>query len=437
MKKNNEANGTKTLFTEFDVEGDKRENTQKFEPTIITDTEETPVIKSEKEVEVISVELETTPASEGFAEIDNLSKDILILSKKIVLITDDIDNLSARDYAKKLTDLSKKADAARKEYNQPYQDKIDSNNEAYKLNLIEPLKIEIDRLKSAISFYENEKERKRKEAADKLAKEIKEKADKEEAERQRIAKIKLQLEKIKTEGIPALEKCNTLDELNKFETTVKGWNFKPEFFAEFFDDAQSRKEEIITLIGQRRPLLEEIDKKQKEAELLQGEQRASAILEAEATKKALEEKQKADEEKRKSEKLQKDNKELTARQEIMTIVASFGVKKVDDYIKGIVEKYGSCATAIADRQGLVNDYRESLVEKTKVDVIESEKIKNVRTDYVFSIINEEEIPREFLSVDESKIKKAIQANRPALEKDINSFSIGGVLIYEKKSTIIK
>src|ERR1035437_3116070 len=104
MKKNNGEKNEKTLFTEFDVEGDKRENTQKFEPTIITDTEETPVIKSEKAVDVISVELETTPASEGFAEIDNLSKDILILSKKIVLITDDIDNLSARDYAKKLTD---------------------------------------------------------------------------------------------------------------------------------------------------------------------------------------------------------------------------------------------------------------------------------------------------------------------------------------------
>ena len=52
-------------------------------------------------------------------------------------------------------------------------------------------------------------------------------------------------------------------------------------------------------------------------------------------------------------------------------------------------------------------------------------------------MDENLVPREYLCVDEAKIKKAIQLNRAELQKDIKSWGLSGILIYPKSSTILK
>lgn len=363
-----------------------------------------------------------------------LADDILVLSKKIITPKDDEENSNARDYGKRLSKILKDAEEERKSVNSPWQEKIDQNNEMAKMVISEPLKKEIERLKNAVGLYETEKERKRLEEEKRLAKEKAEREAAILAEQQRVAKVRQNISDITTNGIAGLEKCNTLDELNSFSNKVKSAVLKEEFYKEYLQEAKDKINDLLTLIEQRRPLLEDIERAKKEAEKLEGEQKAAA-------EKAMAEKLAAqklvDEEKRKNEELERENKEMTAKQELFTLFASLGIKKVSDYVNTVIEKYGSAIIAAEKREELISDYQNSLVEKAKEEEIASEKMKNVRVDYLFEVTDENLIPREYLCVDEAKIKKAIQANREALQKDISNFKIAGCMIFPKNSTILK
>lgn len=385
-----------------------------------------------------SLEIKVEEANQNpLAYIDEykvLADDILVLSKKIITPKDDEENTNARDYGKRLNKIIKDADDERKLKNNPWQEKIDQNNDLAKMVISEPLKKEVERLKNAVGLYETEKERKRLEEEKRLAKEKAEKEAAILAEQQRVAKVRQNISDISTNGIAGLDKCNTLDELNAFSTKVKSAVLKEEFYKEYFQEAKDKMAELVTLIEQRRPLLEEIEKAKKEAELLEGEQKAAA---EKAMTEKLEAEKVANEEKRKNEELERENKEMTSKQELFSLFASLGIKKVSDYVNIVVEKYGSAIIAAEKREELILDYQNSLVEKAKEEEVASEKVKNVRVDYLHEIIDEKLIPREFLMVDEAKIKKAIQANREALQKDINGYKISGVMIFPKNSTILK
>lgn len=411
------------------------ENTEKEVKSkkVTVKTKEVKALEIPSSLEIKAEEANQNPLA-YVDEYKALADDILILSKKIITPKDDDENTNARDYAKRLTKIAKDAEEERKLKNNPWQEKIDQNNDLAKMVISEPLKKEIDRLKSGISFYETEKERKRVEEEKKLAKE---KADREAAavaEQQRVAKVRQNISDISTNGILGLDKCNTLDELNAFSTKVKSAVLKEEFYKEYFQEAKDKMAELITLIEQRRPLLEEIEKAKKEAELLEGEQKEAA---QKAMAEKLEAEKVANEEKRKNEELERENKEMTAKQELFSLFASLGIKKVSDYVNTVVEKHGSAIIAAEKREELISDYQNSLVEKAKEEEVASEKVKNVRIDYLHEIIDENLIPREFLMVDEAKIKKAIQSNREILQKDINGYKISGVMIFPKNSTILK
>lgn len=363
-----------------------------------------------------------------------LADDILILSKKIITPKDDEENTNARDYGKRLNKIIKDADDERKLKNSPWQEKIDQNNDLAKMVISDPLKKEVERLKNAVGLYETEKERKRLDEEKRLAKEKAEKEAAILAEQQRVAKVRQNISDISTNGIAGLDKCNTLDELNIFSNKVKSYVLKEEFYKECLEEAKGKVDELLTLIEQRRPLLEEIEKAKKEAELLDGEQKAAA---EKAMAEKLEAEKVANEEKRKNEELERENKEMTAKQELFSLFASLGIKKVSDYVNAVVEKYGSAIIAAEKREELISDYQNSLVEKAKEEEVASEKVKNVRVDYLFEITDENLIPREYLCVDEAKIKKAIQANREILQNNINGYKISGVMIFPKNSTILK
>ncbi len=407
-------------------------------PSIHTiSTVDTNKAPAEKPVEISPIEDIPKDLSFDTDRFKQLADDILAITKNIAVITDDEQNELARSCGKKLTKLKSELDEARKAANAPDQERIDDRNA--RANAIKAgMEKEVDRLKATIAFYEQEKERKAKELAEKLERERKEKEEAEAKERLRVETIKSTIAKIKSEGIPKLEKCNTLLELNTFEANLKGWKLKTDFYAEFLSEAQSVKDELVALVAQRRPLLEEIDRKNKEAELLKGEQARLLREEADAKQRQLDAQRLVDEAERNAKALAEQNKELEARNELTVLIASFGVKDVMGYTERVLRKHGTCLQAVADREKLIEEYKEFLNEQGQPKwEIGGSSVKNRRTDYLFTIVDESLIPREYLSVDESKIKKAIQANRQVLEKDVNSFQIAGMVIYPQKSTILK
>ncbi len=424
-------------------------NIPESEQVFNNDTEVKP--KASKEIinktkEVVGLEI---PSNLDLLEIDKpknldyinefkaLGDEILALSKLIINPKDDEENTNAKEYAKKLVTIFNNAEKERKEYNNPHQEKIDANNDKVKINVTEPFKKEIERLKLAATLYDTEKERKRLIEVARAENEKAEKEAKELAEKQRVANVRQKVSDITTSGISALEKCNTLDELDSFKLKVTSAILKEEFYKEYLQEAKDKMAEIVTLIDQRRPLLEEIDKAKKAAELLEGEQKEAAELLVKANQEKLDAEKLIEDEKRKNEELEKENKEMTAKQELFTLFSSLGIKKVADKVTETIEKYGSCIIAVEKRDELILDYQNSLIEKAKEEETASEKVKNMRTDFLFSITDENLIPREYLCVDEAKIKKAIQLNRPELQKDIKNFSIKGIILFPKTSTILK
>lgn len=434
-KKTTEKTGSSFIDEAIAATPEAIENTEKEVKSkkVTVKTKEVKALEIPSSLEIKVEEANQNPLA-YIDEFKVLADDILVLSKKIIAPKDDTENTNARDYAKRLAKIEKDADTERKLKNNPWQEKIDQNNDLAKMVISEPLKKEVERLKNAVGLYETEKERKRIEEEKRLAKEKAEKEAAILAEQQRVAKVRQNISDISTNGIAGLDKCNTLDELNIFSNKVKSYVLKEEFYKECLEEAKGKVNELLTLIEQRRPLLEEIEKAKKEAELLEGEQKLAA---QKAMAEKLEAEKSANEEKRKNEELERENKEMTAKQELFSLFASLGIKKVSDKVNEVVEKYGSAIIAAEKREELISNYQESLVEKSKEDEIASEKVKNVRVDYLHEIIDEKLIPREFLMVDEAKIKKAIQANREILQKDINGYKISGCIIFPKNSTILK
>lgn len=444
MAKKDTKKNPEDLFTSgFEIEGEENNNTESHDDNESPFGESNIIeTKTEKTKQVEPVEL----SNEFIKDVDNTfnvfdfekqSGELFSLSKKLSLIKDDEDNQTARDLAKQMTSLKNRIEDARKEANKPDQQRIDGRMESAK-KITEPLTKELDRLKQCVSFYESEKERKRLEEKKKLEDEIKAKEEKEKKERERVQNIRKEIDRLRTDGQAKVNACNTMKEINDLELKLKGWKLKPEFFAEFIEEAEGLKNEISELLAKRKPLIEEIEKKNEEAKKLEGEKKAQAEREAEAKKKELEANNKLQEEENRNKELQEQNMELAARQELIVLVASFGISKgVEEYMDNVIAKYGNCRLAMANRDKLVDDYREHLSNKTKMDAIESEKVKNVRLTFEFSIIDEDLIPREFLSVDEAKIRKYITEKRKELEKDVNSVKIQGLLIYPKKQTIVK
>lgn len=443
MTKKKKTDDVNSLFNQgFEIEGqenEKKEDNEESpfgEPTVIeTKVEKTKVI--EPVAELSNEFVNDIDKTFNVFDFEKQSSELFSLSKKLSLIKDDEDNQAARDLAKQMTTLKNKIEEARKEANKPDQQRIDGRMESAK-KITEPLTKELDRLKQCVSFYESEKERKRLEEKKKLEDEIKAKEEKEKKERERVQKIRSEIDRLRTDGQAKVNACNTLKEVNDLEVKLKGWKLKPEFFAEFIEEAEGLKNEISELLSQRKPLIEEIEKNNLEAEKLKGDKKLQAEKEAEAKKKELEAQNKLQEEEQRNKQLQEQNMELAAKQELIVLVASFGMSRgVEEYMENVIAKYGNCRLAMEQRDKLVDDYREHLSNKTKMDAIDSEKVKNVRLTFEFSIIDEDLIPREFLSVDEAKIRKALVDNRKKLEEDVNGYKIDGLLIYPKKSIIVK
>lgn len=432
------------VYSEFEVEGEKKETlkdttedsgnmfdtTDNNEPVQANAFNTSPIIKEADKV--------TSEGKKDSIEVFSLqSKPLIEKALKVVAINTDEENTHARTLGKELDELRKDIDREKKGRNKPLKNEIDSNNLKASL-LIDPLEIQIERVKVLITNYETAKEARRKEEILQMEREKKEREEKEKAETERISRIRGEVQRLRELSSNSVSNSKTLPELEKVQSNLSNWKPKQEFFMEFFEEVDvTLRNEIQTLIDGRRPILKELDEQRKKAEELESQNKEAADREKKliADKIAQEEREKA--QIAAAKKAQDDSNELSARNELTVLVASLGIKDFEVYLEKLIGKYGTCLNATNNREQILAAFHEEQENVKKLSDIESQKMKNQRTDYIHTIYDETKVPREYLSVDESKIRKAIQAARIVLEKDINAFKIDGVTITPQTKTVLK
>jgi hypothetical protein len=371
----------------------------------------------------------------GFNEFDEKCEALIQQAVKIISISDDFENEQARVVGKELTDLSKDINKFKLAKNKPLNEQIDLNNDTAK-KIIAPINIQIDRLKNAVNKYEMDKESKRQAEIQRLANEKKQREEAEQKEIQRKQNIRNQVEKIKNSVRDELAK-DSLESIKPFLVKLKGFAPKEDFFMEYYNEVLELKESLIKDIESKIPILETIAEQKAKAAELDGIAKQNANKEAELAQKELDNAKKQKENEALQKQVQEESDELSATQELITMTAALSIEKPMDYIDTLKSKYGSAREAVKNKGAIVTDYQKNKRENEQKAALDADKVKNQRLDFKFEILDENAIPREYLCVDETKIRKAITANRKDLEKDINSFKIEGILITSETKTIFK
>lgn len=386
-----------------------------------------------KVVENTPITNEDSKVVDVLSEYNSKSKELLVKVGKIVSIINDDDNSNARKIGKEIKDTISEIKKSTKKLNEPFEQTIAANKKRAE-DIIAPIEKHINRLNILISSYETQKENKRKEELRKLELEKLKKQQEEIAKQQRINKIKSNLDEMKEKVRQALS-SDDINYVIDFKNKINSFNPKQEFYQEFYDEIIQIKEQFLKDVEVKIPLLKDIIKNKEEAEKLQGLEKAQKLKEAEIMERelALEKERKALEESKKIDEQQE--KENEALQHLLLLATTLEIENPADFIERQIEIYGDAKTALLNKEEIENKFNEEQNLYLKKKELDSEKVKNQRKNYIFKIVDENKVPREFLSVDESKIRKAITENRNLLEKDITSFSINGVHISVETKTI--
>lgn len=440
----------KNLFSDFEVEGSANSNNTNIPEDSKTDTENEntvmdsttsdisiPMPKNENvnelSIPITGIKL-VVDSLDGF---DSEIKPLLDKASKVISIASDEDNNNARVLGKELAELKTKIDNEKKSKNRPLKKQIEDNTEKAK-KIIEPIEKQVDRIKILITNYELEKEKKRKEELAKIEKEKKEREEKERLDRERVSKIRNEIQKLREHSAKSINEAKTIAELNKSQSNLSNWKPKQEFFMEFYDEVNiTLKNEIQALIDGRMPIVKELDEQREKAAKLALENKEAAEKEQKLIEEKLQADKKQKEQEEENKRLQEESLEMSSKNELIILISSFGVKDFEGYIGNLIQKYGNCRTAVNYRDQIIDSYNKEQEQKKQVADLDSQKLKNQRVDFPFIVHDESLVPREFLCVDEQKIKKFIQENRSILEKDINLLKINGVTITSKTQTVLK
>ena len=101
-----------------------------------------------------------------------------------------------------------------------------------------------------------------------------------------------------------------------------------------------------------------------------------------------------------------------------------------DFYGSYVEVEKNLETILAKELGVVQ-------RNDKINNLVGDKVKNQRKEVKFKIVDANKIPREYLKVDETKIRATMGENRNGLKEDIHSFKIEGVEFYIESTTVLK
>jgi hypothetical protein len=399
---------------------------------------------------------------------------------KSIKVVDAASNNRGREIGKSANAVIKAIDKRRLELTKPLRDGIEVINSVAK-QLASPIEVEVERLKKEITQFEIESEKRRQEELKKAEEARKAKEEAEKKERERIEKIKTNIRQVENSGLQKINDCDSIDKINQLSATLLNWKPKADFYQEFFPEIQSLISDLIQKTELRRPIIEEIERQKAEAQrlekvaqeqeakakLIEQEQRRANELKskaeqdvinaemqtkkaeqdrinAEAAKKAAQEAQAKAEEQQRKLKEQQDNAELLKitnekraaqfeeeqKQNLQNFLKAIGIKTFESKAEMYIKAYGSAEIAITKK----NEIIQAETELRQVKNLSS-KTKNLRTDYKFELEDENLIPRQYLMVDEKKIREAIVANREAIEQ--GNFSIPGVKIIEDVKSVLR
>jgi len=362
---------------------------------------------------------------------------IVSVCQQALAITTDASNNYAREVGKQASDLIKAINKRRLELTKPLRDEETLINSVAK-KLTAPLEEQVGKLRLAVTRFEMEKERKRQEEI-RQQEEIKQQRElAEKVERERIMRIKNEIQKVQNSAFAEIERIEDAKSLTAFETKIKNWKPKEEFFAEFMPELTLVLNEIAQRIESRKSIITEMQRAKAEAERLKGVAKLQAEREAELKRKELEAQKLKEQMEERQRQIDKEKRENMAIQELTYFVASLGLNtNIEEKVKELVKTYGSAILALGNQTAIIEKINKERIEAHNKAILEAQKVKNQRTDYLFNVLDEAKVPREFLSVDETKIRKAIQDNRKKLEQDIASFTIEGIEIYPQTKTIFK
>jgi hypothetical protein len=402
---------------------------------------ETPSTENEfKEKTVQKNEVSVSPVSEinklSLSSYQQESTILIERAKKIILIENDNENVLARDFGKELNTKIKEINDKRLAINRPLNDEIKSNNDLGK-QICEPMEKELDRIKAVITNYEKAKELLRLDELRKLEEERKKKDELQRIDMERVNKIKNQISQLRTSTTEKINGINQLKDIEVLESQIKGSKLKPEFYMEFMPDANQMIKDLLFLIEGRKPIIKELEAKKDEANKLMKKNAEEATKQKELI--AQQEKDMKDKSEREAalKKAQDDADEFSARQKVTVLVASLGIKNVEHYMDKLIAMFGNFRSIMQNSHKVVENYQNEQKELAKLAELEDQKMKNQRVDYHFQILDESKVPMEYYSIDEKKIKEAIKNNKLKLDKDVNSFTIDGILIFAKTQTVLK
>lgn len=386
--------------------------------------------------------VKTPPISEadskvvdGISQYKEKSIEIVRRVEKIVIILNDDENKLARTIGKEMKDLAAEIKKATKEKNRPLEEQVDENKNASK-KLIEPIDRHVDRLNKLISNYESEKEKLRQAEVKRLDEEKRKREEEEAKNKERIIKIRSTINQIKEQTRNVLM-GDDLPSIRAFETKLKSATPKKDFYAEFYSEVVEVLKQCLEDITVKIPVLEDIEKNNEEATRLEGVDKEQKKKEIELKERELALQKEEEARKEAMRLMEEENAESIAVQQLITLAATLDVDQPSEFIEELERVYGNSRTAIQNKDKIIADHFKKKEQDDKAKVLEGEKVKNQRKNYLFKIVDESKVPREFLCVDEQKIRKALVENRAILDKDITSFRIDGVHVYTEVTTVFK
>lgn len=425
------------LFSEEATDNSEALSSDKKEISENKSEENTTILASEKTNSIILVLPEEKPILEKFFEEEQKVLEIVSICERAQEVKDDSSNDYARQVGKRANELVKAIDKKRLALTKPVREEQERINTVAK-KLSSPIEAQIEKIRSVVTAYETEKERKRLEEVARIEKEKKEKEEKEKKERERVAKIKNEINRIQNTALADINQIEDMKSLNELEFRLNSWKPKAEFFSEFMPELQAVIKDLNEKITLRKPVIEQLQKQKEEAARLKGEAKKLAEEKLKLQQEELKKQKEAEEKRLLEEKELKDRAEALNRQELSIFIASLNyTKETAQEVEKFIGKYGSATTAMQKKQEMLDTINAERIAAAKNTELNAKKMKNQRVNFKFRILNESEVPREFLSVDEKKINQAIVANRMLLEKVPVEFKIAGIEIYSETKTVLK
>jgi len=367
---------------------------------------------------MVDISVADKNVAKTFGEFADEVDDLLEECKVILTIPNDDTGKLAKDIGIKANKLIKKIEKHKNDANRPLKAREDANRD-YCKKFVKPLGSEVDRIKNILTAFELQKERKRQADLKKIEEEKKEGEKKKEQQIERANTIKKQISTIRTISLDKLSKCTDKASLDELTTQLKGWKPKQTLFQEFLDDTKKMVKEVLKTIEEKYKLLDENGKLPTEEK---SDQPQGFEVEKETNPEMSEE---------------TETEEIQAQEKLITLLSKLEIEKVIDVAQGYVEVYGTAVIAYENKDKIINELSQSKVLDEKEEELASNSMKNMRTEHKFEITDATKVPKEFLMVDEKKIKSAITDNRKILIKDINSFKIEGVKITSEQKVILR